>query len=472
MTSGVDSLRKGDVFNLQLDFSMPIPVIAIFDIGKTNKKLILFDAAYQPVWQCVTQIGEITDEDGYPCENISDLEVFVQENLAKILCNDNFRIEAINFATYGASLVYLDKTNKRLTPLYNYLKPYPAELERNLYENYGGRTNFCCQTASPALGSLNAGLQFYRIKKQQPLVYEKIHKTLHFPQYLSFLYSGREASEMTSIGCHTHLWDFKNNQYHNWVVKEGLDTYFPPIINTASVIQTTINGQMLVVGVGIHDSSAALIPYEIALREPFILLSTGSWCVSLNPFNNTPLTQEQLAADCLLYLSHTGVPVKAARFNGGLLHDGGVERLTAYFNLSPLFFKSIKFDSSIMENYKKQMVEQDFFSTPLSQYSKPEPAYHHLMFQLVRRQIDCLNLINGQEAPSRIFVDGGFSQSNIFMNLLAAILPEKHFFAANMPQASSLGAALALHHFWNKKEVSPTLIKATYYPHKKLLSIF
>ncbi|GAC1422294.1 MAG: FGGY-family carbohydrate kinase [Flavisolibacter sp.] len=451
---------------------MPLPVIAIFDIGKTNKKLILFDENYQPVWEYITKIEQIKDEDGYPCENIFELEAFIQENIGKILQNNSFQIEAINFTTYGASLVYLDLNNKVLTPLYNYLKPYPQQLENSLYENYGGVTNFCCQTASPALGSLNSGLQFYRIKKQKPSVYEKIHQVLHFPQYLSFLFTGKAACEMTSIGCHTHLWDFKHCRYHDWVIKEGLDTFFPPIINTSSAFEARIKGQKLWVGVGIHDSAAALIPYQNSFIEPFVLVSTGSWCISLNPFNNTPITPKELEADCLLYMTYRGSPVKAARFNGGFLHERGLQKLTEYFNLSPSFFNNIKYDSTIIEHFKKLMIEQDFFSTQLSQYSKPEQAYHHLIFQLVRRQIDCLNLVNGEKAPTRNFIDGGFSQNNVFMNLLAAILPEKHFFAANMPQASSLGAALALHHFWNIKEVSRSMIEATYYPFQKPLYLF
>ena len=39
----------------------------------------------------------------------------------------------------------------------------------------------------------------------------------------------------------------------------------------------------IAVGAGLHDSSAALIPYLSAFREPFILLSPGTWCISLNP---------------------------------------------------------------------------------------------------------------------------------------------------------------------------------------------
>ena len=46
---------------------MKIPTIAIFDIGKTNKKLFLFNENYEIVLEKSTQFSEITD-DGKPIE--------------------------------------------------------------------------------------------------------------------------------------------------------------------------------------------------------------------------------------------------------------------------------------------------------------------------------------------------------------------------------------------------------------------
>ena len=44
------------------------PVILIFDIGKTNKKLLLFDEAYNMVHESIEQFQEIKDEDGFEGE--------------------------------------------------------------------------------------------------------------------------------------------------------------------------------------------------------------------------------------------------------------------------------------------------------------------------------------------------------------------------------------------------------------------
>ena len=37
------------------------------------------------------------------------------------------------------------------------------------------------------------------------------------------------VSDITSIGCHTNLWDFQKNKYHYWVKQEGIEEKFAPV---------------------------------------------------------------------------------------------------------------------------------------------------------------------------------------------------------------------------------------------------
>jgi sugar (pentulose or hexulose) kinase len=50
-----------------------IPVIAVFDVGKTNKKLFLFDESYNIVFERTARFNETVDEDGFTCENLEAL---------------------------------------------------------------------------------------------------------------------------------------------------------------------------------------------------------------------------------------------------------------------------------------------------------------------------------------------------------------------------------------------------------------
>ena len=198
-------------------------VIAVFDIGKTNKKLLLFNEQLKVVLQQEEKIQTTVDEDGDECDDIERIENWIRSTLAELVNGDAYELAALNFSTYGASLAFLDENWKRLTPIYNYLKEAPPEIEKELFAKYGGKAEFCRKTASPALGLLlNSGIQLRWLKQIHPDVFEKAESILHFPQYLSFLFTGAILSESTSIGCHTFLWDFDENRYHDWIGEEGI----------------------------------------------------------------------------------------------------------------------------------------------------------------------------------------------------------------------------------------------------------
>ncbi|HQE35299.1 MAG TPA: FGGY family carbohydrate kinase, partial [Flavobacterium alvei] len=204
-------------------------VVAIFDIGKTNKKVFLFNENYQIVWEKSVILAETVDEDGFPCENIVELSQWVADRLTELKELKEYVLKAINFSTYGASFVYLDEQGKSLTPLYNYLKPYPETLLENFYPKYKGKKKFAVKTASPILGSLNSGMQIYRLKEEKPELFAKVKYCLHLPQYLSSVLTHHYFTDITSIGCHTGLWNFKKMKYHKWVTNEGIIDKLPPI---------------------------------------------------------------------------------------------------------------------------------------------------------------------------------------------------------------------------------------------------
>jgi sugar (pentulose or hexulose) kinase len=449
-----------------------IPVIAIFDVGKTNKKLFLFDEDYQIVFEKSARFTETVDEDGFACENIESLRLSVFDSLSEVFRMKEFKIRAVNFSAYGASFVYVGADGKPLTPLYNYLKEYPEELSQKFYNDYGGKEQLSVVTASPILGSLNSGLQLYRIKHQKPEVFAKIKYALHLPQYLSFLLSGQPFSELTSVGCHTFMWDFARNRYHEWVQHEGLTAKLPPMLSPNKVVPALFPGNNYKVGIGLHDSSAALIPYLVNFSEPFILISTGTWCISLNPYNHTPLTTEDLKNDCLCYLQYQGKPVKASRLFAGYEHEQQVKRIAAHFNTNVVKYRHMSFDPGIIERLQKGKPEMSRFEErDLNSFKDDIEAYYQLILDLVVEQIVSTQLVLNGSAVKRIFVDGGFSKNSVYMNLLAKAFPAIEVFSASMAQASAVGAALVIHKEWNRKAIPNDIIELKYYSATSSISI-
>lgn len=430
--------------------------ILIFDIGKTNKKAIVFDSVFHVIHEESTTFLELVDEEGFPCDDIHGITNWIKETAERLIKKENFNIHAINFSGYGASFVHLDSELKLTAPIYNYLKPFSDELKDKFFSAHSPMENILVETAGPFLGSLNSGLLLYAIKEIKPALYKRIKYSLHLPQYLSFIFTGKVFSDITSIGCHTMLWNFPENQYHQWVREEGIDEKLAPIENNPTTIEVEIQHKKIEVGIGIHDSSAALIPYTETEQEPFALISTGTWCITLNPFNQNPLTKSELESASLCYIQHNGKQVKAAQLFAGHIHEEGAKKIATYFKIEHGFYKKIKLDENIFDSTNElkagliiqknasNFKESAFLSTDMAIFLDENEAYHYLMAEIVQQQRFSSALVISNTDIKKICVDGGFGKNELYMKLLAKAFSSYNVVAASMPQASSIGAAMVM----------------------------
>lgn len=428
-------------------------VTAIFDIGKTNKKFFLFDEDFQEVYREYVQFEEIEDEDGHPTEDLSALRNWLKTVFDRILKTEKYTIKAINFSSYGASLVHLDENREVIFPMYNYTKSIPQEISDSFYEIYGPEADFHQQTGSSSSGMLNAGMQLYWLKNTKPEVFKKIRYSLHLPQYLSFVFTGIPLSEYTSIGCHTALWDFKKKDYHDWVYAEKLDQILPPIVSTETSVNMNYNGKRIKIGVGIHDSSAALLPYVRSLSKPFILISTGTWSISLNPFTDRLLTQQDVKDDCINYMRINGKPVKSARLFLGNEYSIQVKKLAKHYGVDADYHKTVKFDPEIHYEIHKDfepLFHWESIDVPnmphktTLRYTTFEHAYHHLMVELVVLQVASIKSAKGRMAIEKLFVDGGFSDNEVYIQLLSHHFRAMELRTTDSSLGSALGAAICI----------------------------
>ncbi|TDB64157.1 FGGY-family carbohydrate kinase [Arundinibacter roseus] len=426
-------------------------VTAVFDIGRTNKKYILFDESFQVVREIKEVLPETTDEDGFACEDITLLTQWVQKHWEELKHDDSFEIQAVNVSGYGASFVHLDARDQPVAPLYSYLKPFPEALAAQFYSEYGEPMRLALQTGSPPMGLLNSGLQMYWLKYARPETYAQVRTSLHLPQYILFLLTGRKVSDFTSLGCHTALWSFEMMDYHEWVKAEGIHKKMASLLAASSFIYRFDN-KVIQSGFGLHDSSAALVPYRMAFKKPFILLSTGTWCVNFNPFANNPLTSDQLERDCLHFMTPEGSGVKASRVFMGREHDFQVVRIAEYFKVAPDFYRSITFNPAELKAdappfYPACMEGNGPFPEhqpgewQISAFATAESAYHQLMIALTHIVATSLKLIGAEDVPT-LFVDGGFAKNQIFTQLLARHFPSHEVYTTLLPYAAALGAAL------------------------------
>ena len=428
-------------------------VTAVFDIGKTNKKFFLFDKDFKEVHKEYIEFDEIEDEDGHPTENLPELQKWLKTVFNRILKANEFEVQAINFSTYGASFVHIDEEGKALTQLYNYTKPLPENIVEEFFQKYGPREEFLKNTGCADLSMLNSGLQLFWLKKSKPEVYKKIKYSLHLPQYLSYIFTGIPLSEYTSIGCHTALWDYGKKDYHSWVYKEGIDQILPPIVSTETSINMNYNGNRIKIGVGIHDSSAALLPYVRSLKKKFVLVSTGTWSIVFNPFTENPISDDINDKDAINYMRINGKPVKATRMFLGNEYKVQVAKLDKLFGVNDDYHRNVKFDYDtyyeIIQDFKhcykwESITDEDMPEKTEISYYKYEHAYHQLMTELVLIQIKCIKEALGNDPIARIYVDGGFSNNDIYIKLLSHYFRDKKLSTTDASLGSALGAALSI----------------------------
>src|SRR5690625_4292400 len=105
---------------------------------------------------------------------------------------------------------------------------------------------------------------------------------------------------------------------------------------------------------GLNDTSASLIPYLKEEKEPFLLLSTGTWTISANPFSEDPLSAEDLENDCLNFLRMDGGQVRVARLFLGREHEIQVQSISAHYGVELKEILNATWDEKSYETSKRK----------------------------------------------------------------------------------------------------------------------
>lgn len=431
-------------------------VTAIFDIGKTNKKFVLFDERLNEVYRLSRTFPTVPDDDGHPSDDIRAVINWVMQTLLEVIESGKWQIARLNFSTYGASLVHLDEQLNFVGPFYNYTKAFPVEYRKAFYDAYGPPEALALPTGSPPAGLLNSGVQLYWLKYARPNVYKSTAYSLHLPQYFSACFAeGKPVSDFTSVGCHTMLWDYTKADYHDWVYTEGVDQKLAPLVDGHTTFSGGYAGKTFEVGVGLHDSSAALLPYLAAADDEFILLSTGTWCVTLNPFDHAPLTADDLKRDCLQYMRIDGRPVRATRVFLGREHELLAKQVATHFGVGPTELRRIPFDTGYTDRVLNDTDRYFSFEAIASrfhrpatrswkEYNDPSLAYHQLIHELVEVQVQSFADAVGSSPIRIVYLDGGFRQNAIYAKMLERALPDYTFKVLDQPTGAAVGAAMAI----------------------------
>lgn len=424
--------------------------IAIFDIGKTNKKLIVFDDDLNPLFEDKAQIGEIV-RNGILCDDAERIVAWVKNSFQNAM--RKYDIKALSITTHGATVTYL-REGRLNFPIVSYNHDINESIRRMFYEEFGDPFSLYAITGTPPWSRLlNVGIQIYWFKKSYPEKFAETDTILFFPQYLTYELSGIKSCEVTSAGCHTYLFDFSKRWWSFIAEKLEVDQRSPDFTEVWRPIgKLTINGSEVTITPGIHDSNASILPY-IARGQEFIFASTGTWCVFMNPYSGFNPKKEDLEQNILYYADSFGRPVKSLIFPGGYEHDHYVKLIRDRFGVSPL---GIPPNLQLLEDILKR--KKDFVTPGLIEksgrfpyskpgiigdlfYKDPESAYHILNLSLAIQSYAAVESIS-EGRNIDVIVQGGFANNMIYLTILSALLPDRRILRSGFSETTGLGAAL------------------------------
>ena len=447
--------------------------IAVFDVGKTNKKLIIYDGDLRILDSRYIQL-EAERRGAESHESVTRTGEWLLDNLSEMA--KQHTIKAVSISAHGATFVCLDEEGKLVLPVFSYDTDPGTELHEKFAAEFGDPLVLQRKNATPdmpGLGCMAKGL-FY-IKERYPEEYARIKYILNLPQYYGYVLTGNMGMELTYIGSHTNLWEFEKHTWSGVMEQLGMRDKFPGEIRNSWDILGIISPEVArrtglpydtIVTVGIHDSNAALLPYIITVQQPFVLLSTGTTCVAMHPTADTVLRNDELGKVIFYNLSPFGTPVKTSIFLAGLEFDVymGMLKERHIQKKFPPFDRKLSEDVlarrsefilpsiipfGMFPDSKARIIEGEnvYPFGDLAAGRTPEffddfqRSYVILTLSIVLQTRVALER-TGLKKGMSVFIEGGFSHNEFFTNLMASFCPTSQFFITDLNEASGFGAAL------------------------------
>ena len=431
---------------------MTIDATVVLDIGKTNAKLTLLDAAgailaEQRCPNSIIQTGL------YPHHDTERLWDWLQGTLA------NFaglaRISAIVPVTHGATAALVDDDGLVL-PILDYESTLPQALAAE-YEKL--RPAFG-DSLSPQLPcGLNLGLQLYWLAKTYPQEFARARHILTYPQYWAWRLCGVAASEVTSLGCHTDLWQPQQGTYSSLVHRMEWTHLFPPLQAAWTALGPVRANPALPdcqVLCGIHDSNASLLRYleADANEQPRTVLSTGTWAIAAA--FGARLDRLDETADMLANVNALGQPVACMRFMGGREFSvlaGGSPQVCDAADIARLVGQGTLALPCFAESGGPFVGQAGRIVGPALQTAQEHYALATLYCALMSDY--CLDALG---AGGPVTVEGSFTDNPHFASVLAALRPGQDVAVSQDASGTTCGGWML--HRWGEVPVMEATVMA------------
>jgi len=406
--------------------------VAVFDLGKTNSKLFVFGADGSIISETRSKPRWI-DFDGIQVLDDNALFDWMAGALSEAV--GTLSVGHVMVSGHGCTFALI-KGGDLVHPILDYEQEPPKAIA----DRIDVLTPSFSETYSPKLPlGFNYGRHMLWLESAKPRLFEEAEAILAYPQYWSWKFSGRTASEVSYIGCHSHLWAPLKHDFSSLVDHRGWGGKFPTFLRAGTAIGTwhgpEAGSAPVAVHNGVHDSNSALFYYRSIGFEDFTLVSTGTWVVIFNP--DCPLEALDEQRDMLANVTVDGTPVPTIRFMGGREYDmasGGWSKKISLEALARVIAKGVFALPSFASGGPMQGDEGRFVGPSVEGEERAAAA---LLYVVMMTNLS-LDLIRSKNP---IVIDGGLVKSGVFAELLAQLRPSQPIHTSATAEGSAFGAA-------------------------------
>ena len=420
----------------------------VLDIGKTNVKLTFVDSFNNKTIKFFKTKQKNIYRYGIKILNSNSIFEWALKKITYIGRKHN--LDKFVCTAHGTSIALISYDDKELLACTDYEYKFDK-----LFNNYKKIAPKFSESFSPFLeNGLNIGQQIYYLYKRKQKLIKKTKYILNYPQYIVWKLTSSFSSEISYVGCHTHLWDFKRNKLSSFVKKIKLEKKFPQIRKAWDTIgRKQIGESNLKIINGIHDSNASYLYFKNSDIKNFTLVSTGTWYIIFN--QKTPLKNLNPSLDMLANIDVFGKPVPTMRFMGGREYD----HLMGVFKISnkTRAIKNFSFhDYLIYPSY----ASGGGFSINKINISFYERLNKGQIYYLVCLYISfVINFcLNQMKSSNTIILDGPITKNITIMKILSS-LRKKQIVLKNKREIGTTLGATNLFNIKKKNKLQTVVIK-------------
>jgi sugar (pentulose or hexulose) kinase len=295
---------------------------------------------------------------------------------------------------------------------------------------------------------LNIGAQLHYQQSAFPAAFANVATIVTYAQYWAARLTGIAANEVTSLGCHTDLWNPRESSYSSLVDTLDIRPLMAPIRSAFDALGPVLPEISEEIGLskpvpvycGIHDSNASLLPHLVSRQAPFAVVSTGTWVVNFGVGGD--LDHLDPKRDTLANVDAYGRAVPSSRFMGGrefeilsakigpVSIEDAVAAMPDVIEKSMMLLPNVAPGSGPFQGKERRWVNAEAASA--GEHYAAVCLYLALMTEA------CLGLIG---AGGPVVVEGPFSLNETYLDVVAA-LTGRDVFAVPGSTGTSAGAAL------------------------------